>query len=545
MENMCLAYENRCLGYSATKPKLPLLLVTGFLGAGKTTLLRHLLCNKSNLRMAVLVNELGSIDIDGALLKSTDNNAGLGICTQELTNGCVCCNVKDDLRKAVLSVLDRRDTVDYLVVETSGAADPRPVAATLAQLCRLDLVVTVVDGTAAAEQCALPLFRDQLAAADLVLLNKSDLLEEPGAQAAEAQIAASTSAKCIRTSHGKVPLDLLMDLQVQAASTGADTSDGFLSHDGTSNPLVYSVGGRPHFHNKATHAGFDLHAAHADALVENSAGDAHARSHGHAHAHEHAHGVGTAVQPSARGLRTVAFKSGAQPLGFSAFEQFVFKLTREGGEGGKGSWGRIWRAKGIVWFAEARKTKYEFHLSGASRVDITEEGPWTGEPVTQLVVIGEGLDAAAIEAALHGCEATPQLEAHEMRAAISTDPNFELWSPEADAGRAAGEDVQPIFFGLRETDEMRLHGVYARNLNRELVSAVNALRCPVLALPFTPPGSACAQVLVSAPAVRGGEGGGESGGGDKITAMERWGLLRETGYKILESKCISRCKCGF
>ena len=72
------------------------------------------------------VNELGKIDIDGALLKSTDNNAGLGICTQELTNGCVCCHVKDDLRRAVLSVLERRDTVDYLVIETSGAADPRP-----------------------------------------------------------------------------------------------------------------------------------------------------------------------------------------------------------------------------------------------------------------------------------------------------------------------------------------------------------------------------------------------------------------------------------
>lgn len=116
--------RNRWLGYSATKPKLPLPLVTGFLGAGKTTLLRHLLCNKWNLRMAVLVTELGSIDIDGALRKSTDNNAGLGICTQELTSGCVCCNVKDDLREAVLAVLDRRDTVDYLVVETSGAADP-------------------------------------------------------------------------------------------------------------------------------------------------------------------------------------------------------------------------------------------------------------------------------------------------------------------------------------------------------------------------------------------------------------------------------------
>ena len=175
---MCLAFENRCLGITASKERLPLLLVTGFLGSGKTTLLRHLLGNKSNLRLAVLVNELGTIDIDGALLRSTDNNAGLGICTQELTNGCLCCTVKDDLRRAVLSVLERRDSVDYLVIETSGAADPRPVAAALAQLCRLDLVVTVVDGTAAVQQAHMALFRSQLGAADLVLLNKSDLLDE-------------------------------------------------------------------------------------------------------------------------------------------------------------------------------------------------------------------------------------------------------------------------------------------------------------------------------------------------------------------------------
>lgn len=198
-ENMCVSFENRCLGYTATKPKLPLLLVTGFLGSGKTTLLRHLLCNKSNLRVAVLVNELGTIDIDGELLKSTDNNAGLGICSQELTNGCLCCHVKDDLRRAVLAVLERRETVDYLVIETSGAADPRPVAATLAQLCRLDLLVTIVDGTAAAEQAEMALFRHQLGAADLVLLNKSDLLEEAAAKAAEALIAAITSAKIVRT----------------------------------------------------------------------------------------------------------------------------------------------------------------------------------------------------------------------------------------------------------------------------------------------------------------------------------------------------------
>jgi G3E family GTPase len=112
MESMFLSFENRCLGYgeSSTR-KIPLLLVTGFLGAGKTTLLRHLLQNKANLKLAILVNEIAEIDIDGLLLNSAENNAGLGICTRELSHGCVCCSASDDLRAAVRTILDRRDIV--------------------------------------------------------------------------------------------------------------------------------------------------------------------------------------------------------------------------------------------------------------------------------------------------------------------------------------------------------------------------------------------------------------------------------------------------
>ena len=109
---MFLNFENRCLGYSeSSSRKIPLLLVTGFLGAGKTTLLKHLLENKANLKLAVLVNEIAEIDIDGQLLNTTEHNAGMGICTRELINGCVCCSASDDLRTAVRAVLDRRDIV--------------------------------------------------------------------------------------------------------------------------------------------------------------------------------------------------------------------------------------------------------------------------------------------------------------------------------------------------------------------------------------------------------------------------------------------------
>ena len=219
MENMSLAFENRLLGYgNAPKPKLPLLLVTGFLGSGKTTLLRHLLQNRANLRLAVLVNELGTVDVDGELLKSKDHNAGLGICTQELTNGCLCCSVKDDLRQAVLSVLERRDAVDYLIVETSGAADPRPVAASLHALCRLDLVVALVDASSGAAALQTPLAQAQVAAADMVLLTKTDLVSEAQAAEAEAAVALYCPKPGRHVQHGRVPPEELMDIHVASAS---------------------------------------------------------------------------------------------------------------------------------------------------------------------------------------------------------------------------------------------------------------------------------------------------------------------------------------
>ena len=125
MESMYLNFENRCLGYSeSSSRKIPLLLVTGFLGAGKTTLLKHLLENKANLKLAVLVNEIAEIDIDGQLLNTIEHNAGMGICTREIVNGCVCCSASDDLRAAVRAVLDRRDIVVRNIPTISSATNP-------------------------------------------------------------------------------------------------------------------------------------------------------------------------------------------------------------------------------------------------------------------------------------------------------------------------------------------------------------------------------------------------------------------------------------
>ena len=108
----------------APKQGLPVTIITGFLGSGKTTLLNHILTNQQGLKTAVLVNEFGEIGIDNELIVSTDENM------VELSNGCICCTINNDLVDAVYKVLEREEKLDYLVVETTGLADPLPVAMT-------------------------------------------------------------------------------------------------------------------------------------------------------------------------------------------------------------------------------------------------------------------------------------------------------------------------------------------------------------------------------------------------------------------------------
>ena len=191
---------------TATKSRLPVTVVTGFLGAGKTTVLRHLLLH-SGRRLAVVVNEFGEVGIDGALLRSC------GFCPEdeldgrlvELANGCLCCTVQDDFLPTMERLLERADQLDGIVVETSGLALPEPLVAafgwpSIRTRTRVHGVITVVDGEALshghvvadpealeAQRLADPsldhldaiedLFEDQLLAADLVLISRADRLE--------------------------------------------------------------------------------------------------------------------------------------------------------------------------------------------------------------------------------------------------------------------------------------------------------------------------------------------------------------------------------
>ena len=222
--------------------RIPCTIVTGFLGAGKTTLIRHLLENAGGRRLAVIVNEFGDVGIDADILRG----CGIPACDEadivELANGCLCCTVADDFVPAVDALLARTPPPDHILIETSGLALPKPLVQAfhwpaIRSRVTVDGVVAVVDGAAlaegrvAADLAALAaqraadqaldhddpveeVFDDQLACADLVLLTKSDLLDEPGLARARAAVerALPRAVGIVASAEGRVDPAVLLGL---------------------------------------------------------------------------------------------------------------------------------------------------------------------------------------------------------------------------------------------------------------------------------------------------------------------------------------------
>ncbi len=195
------------------QPRIPVTILTGFLGAGKTTLLNYILQQQHGYKFAVIVNEIGEIGIDGELVE----NAQEEIVT--MNNGCVCCSVRKDLVKSVQALV-KRGGFDYILIETTGIADPGPVAQTflnipqLQQYVQLDSIITVVDAEQIEKQMAeVETAREQIAMADFVLLNKTDLVDDAQLCAVEAKIGElNPHAQVFRTNQSQVNLKEVLDM---------------------------------------------------------------------------------------------------------------------------------------------------------------------------------------------------------------------------------------------------------------------------------------------------------------------------------------------
>ncbi len=331
------------------KQGMPVTIITGFLGSGKTTLLNQILKNRQDLKVAVLVNEFGDINIDSQLLVDIEDDMA------ELSNGCICCTINDGLVDAVYRVLEREDRVDYMVIETTGVADPLPIALTflatdLKQLTRLDSILTVIDAEAfTPSHFDSEAARNQVSYGDIILLNKTDLASASQVDELENYIRTTKAGSRILRSHfGEVPLPLILDV-------------------GLANPASYQPEEKNHDRsNEHTHE--------------------HAHEHTHKHEHHHQHSNHLAND----GFISVSFQSD-RPFSLEKFQDFLSKLMPVD----------VFRAKGILRF-EGIDLRYIFQLSG-KRYELQHD--FRDKPLmNQLVFIGRNLNPQLLQQQLRECQ---------------------------------------------------------------------------------------------------------------------------------------------
>ena len=378
--------------------EVPVLLLTGYLGSGKTTLLNKILANKKGIKFAVIVNDIGEVNIDAALIEKGGVVGQKDDSLVSLQNGCICCTLKMDLVEQLKEIVDMK-RFDYIVIEASGICEPAPIAQTICSIpslgpqyikngiLRLDSIVTVVDALRMKDEFAngsdlmkqdideedlASLVIQQMEFCNIILLNKAAEVEPKELEHLKQIIRAiQPKAEIFECNYGDVDLDLIVNTHKfdwQTVATSAGWIQEIESERNGENEEEEDEH-EHHHHDEDEHEHHHDH-EHEDHEHDHEHHDEHGHHHHHHHDHDHDHEGGEVEE---YGIGTFVYYR-RKPFDLSLFDEFVAR-----------KWPRdVVRAKGICYFADERDMCYVFEQAGQQKT-VKQAGQWLATmPADQL-----------------------------------------------------------------------------------------------------------------------------------------------------------------